>query len=139
MSLLQSIVGQLFGDQSTDQQQHSLLDCVAGLINHPQVGGLSGLSQLFHDQGLGHIVDGWIGNGPNPPITADQIRQVLGSPRIAEMAAKLGIDPNQAATQLAAILPHAVDQLTPNGTVPAQGTLNAQAILCELKTKFLGA
>lgn len=137
MSFFQNLAGQLFGGQSRDQAQ-SLLESVTGLLNHPQVGGISGLAQLFQKQGLGQIVAGWISTGPNPPVSATQLQQVLGSQRIAEIAQKLGIDTNQAAARLAETLPAAVDQLTPNGTVPAEGSMNAQAMLGSLVKKFLG-
>jgi uncharacterized protein YidB (DUF937 family) len=136
MGLIQDLAAQLLSGQSTTQQ-HSLLASVASLINSPQVGGIAGLAKLFESQGLGQIVAGWISNGPNPPITAQQLQQVLGSQRIGEIAQKLGVDPNQAAAQLAAFLPHAVDHLTPNGAIPAEGSLTTEAILGALKSKFL--
>lgn len=42
----------------------------------------------------------------------------MGITHVRDLAAKLGIDPNQAAAKLAAVLPHLVDQLTPNGQLP---------------------
>jgi uncharacterized protein YidB (DUF937 family) len=140
MSLLQSIVGKCIGGETDfkQQDQHSLIESVAGLLGHPEVGGVNGLARLFQSQGLGHLVSAWIGNGPNPSISGDQLRQVLRSQRIAEIARTLGIDPDQAATRLAAILPHAVDHLTPNGAVPADGTMSTQDMLGALKRKFLG-
>jgi uncharacterized protein YidB (DUF937 family) len=138
MSLLQSIAGQLLGSQSQDQQK-GLLESIGGLLNHPQIGGISGLSQLFNKQGLGHIVSGWISTGPNPPISAAQLQQVLGPQRVAEVAKKLGIDQSEASDKLAAALPLAVDQLTPNGTLPAEGSMNTQAIVSTLLSKFFGS
>jgi uncharacterized protein YidB (DUF937 family) len=139
MSLLQTIIGELAGGQTTDpqQHQHTLLESIVGLLNHPQIGGIGGLAKLFQNQDLGHIIAGWIGKGPNPPVTGGQLQQVLGSQHIAELAAKLGIDPHQAAAKLAAILPHAVDHLTPDGVPPADGSMNTQATLAALKSKFL--
>jgi uncharacterized protein YidB (DUF937 family) len=132
------LVGEMMSGQSPDQQQN-LLGSVAGLINHPQVGGISGLMRMFESRGLGHLMSAWIGNGPNPPVSAPQVQQVFGSQRIMEIAQKLGIDPNQAATQLAAILPHAVDHLTPNGAVPPAGTGSTQSMLASLMGRFMHA
>jgi uncharacterized protein YidB (DUF937 family) len=125
--------------QPSQVQQNNLLESVAGLLCHPQIGGIAGLAALFQNQGLGHIISGWIGNGPNPPVSPDQLQKVLGSERIGEIANKLGMDQNQAASRLAAVLPHAVDHLTPDGSLPPEGTQSCQSILTALKAKFLNA
>ncbi|MGA9039378.1 MAG: YidB family protein [Terriglobales bacterium] len=88
-----------------------------------QPGGLSGLVQSFHDKGLGGVAESWIGNGQNLPISADQIQHVLGSTQVQALAAKAGISPEVASSQLAQLLPTLVDKLTPNGQVPQQGNL----------------
>jgi uncharacterized protein YidB (DUF937 family) len=138
--MLQSLMGQFMGGGSmNDQQQHGLVQSVAGLLSDPSIGGVSGLAKMFESQGLGHIAQGWISNGPNPPVSAGQLQQVLGSQRISQIAGKLGLDPNQAASQLSAILPHAVDHLTPDGTAPTGQAMNAQGVLRSLESKFLGA
>jgi uncharacterized protein YidB (DUF937 family) len=83
-----------------------------------QPGGLQGMVQSFHDKGLGSLVSSWISNGPNPPITSDQVHQVLGSDQVKALAAKAGISPDAAGAAIAQILPGLVDKLTPNGAVP---------------------
>jgi len=88
--------------------------------NHP--GGISGLVQSFHQQGLGELVNSWISTGQNLPISADQLQQVLGSERVQQLASRVGISPDQAGSQLAQILPTIVDKLTPNGNIE-QGNL----------------
>jgi len=89
--------------------------------NHP--GGLSGLVQSFHDQGLGGLVSSWTGTGQNLPISADQIHQVLGSQTVQALAAKAGIPVDTAGSSLAQILPSLIDKLTPNGEVPQQSNV----------------
>jgi uncharacterized protein YidB (DUF937 family) len=88
-----------------------------------QPGGLSGLVQNFHNKGLGGLVTSWVGTGQNMPISADQIQHVLGNTQVQQMAAKVGISPEAASSQLAQLLPTIVDKLTPNGQVPAQSNL----------------
>src|SRR5580658_6383065 len=83
-----------------------------------QPGGLQGLVQSFHDKGMGGVVSSWVGSGPNSPITADQIHQVLGSDQVKALAAKAGISPDAAGSAIAQLLPGLVDRLTPNGAVP---------------------
>jgi uncharacterized protein YidB (DUF937 family) len=88
-----------------------------------QPGGLSGLVQNFHDKGLGSVVTSWVGTGQNLPISADQIQSVLGSAQVQQLAAKVGISPEAASSQLSQLLPTIVDKLTPNGQLPQQGNL----------------
>jgi uncharacterized protein YidB (DUF937 family) len=83
-----------------------------------QPGGLQGLVQTFHDKGMGGLVSSWVSSGPNPPISADQIHQVLGSDQVKALAAKAGINPDVASSAIAQLLPTLVDKLTPNGAVP---------------------
>ena len=89
--------------------------------NHP--GGVSGLVQSFHDNGLGGVVNSWIGTGPNQSISPDQIQKVMGSAPVQALAAKLGVSPEQASATLSQMLPTVMDRLTPNGSVPSESNL----------------
>jgi len=88
-----------------------------------QPGGLQGLVQSFHDKGLGGLVSAWVSTGPNPPATADQIQQVLGSDKVRQLAAAAGISPDLAGSSIAQLLPTIVDKLTPNGQVPEHSSV----------------
>ncbi len=102
-----------------------------------QPGGLQGLVQSFHDKGLGGLVSSWVSTGPNPPISADQVHQVLGSDQVKALAAKAGINPDIAGAAIAQILPGLVDKLTPNGSVPDHGNVleMATSMLKNFETK----
>ena len=89
--------------------------------NHP--GGLSGLLQTFHDQGLGAVASSWVGTGANQTISAEQIQSVLQNQHIQAFAAKAGVSPDQASSMIAQFLPMVIDKLTPNGQVPQQSNL----------------
>ena len=123
MSLFDDVLQQVTGGMSPEHAQ--LADGVVNLIKeHP--GGLSGLVQGFHDNGLGSVVSSWVTTGQNLPITADQIQAVLGNERVQQLAAKAGITPDVAKAKLAEILPTLVDKLTPDGKVPeSSGLLGA--------------
>ena len=106
---------------STNPLAHSAYEMIQ---NHP--GGLDGLVQSFQQKGLGETVSSWVSTGQNLPITADQISHVLGSDAVKNLAARAGISPDQASSQLAALLPGLIDKLTPNGhTGDAGGLLSA--------------
>ena len=129
MGLLDSIVGQVSGALENSvpggQVHPGLLDVVSSLMT--QGGGLQGLVGQFEQQGLGNVVQSWIGGGQNLAITPDQVQSVLGEPHIAAVAAKLGLSPADVTNQLAGLLPHAVDSVTPGGAVP-QGNLLDEAL-----------
>lgn len=123
MGLLDQIGGMLGGSQ----QQGGAGDILAAAQHLlEQNGGVQGLVQKFQQGGLGDAVASWVGTGQNLPVSADQIKQVLGNGQLNEIAGKLGLDPSQLSTQLAQHLPGLVDKLTPNGQVPQGGDLLAQ-------------
>src|SRR5271163_1711734 len=116
MGLLDNLGNQATGAPaggSTDSLAGSLLQMIQN-----QPGGLQGLVQTFHDKGMGGLVSSWVSSGPNPPISSDQVHQVLGSDQVKALAAKAGINPEIAGAAIAALLPTLVDKLTPNGAVP---------------------
>lgn len=125
MGLLDSVVGALAGGQSGSD--NPLLGIVMQLLNK-QPGGLGGLVQSFQQGGLGEIVNSWVSTGHNLPISAEQLQSVLGSGQLQQIAAQLGVSPEQASGSLADLLPRAVDQLTPNGQLPQGGDMLSQGL-----------
>jgi uncharacterized protein YidB (DUF937 family) len=79
------------------------------------------LVQSFQQGGLGDIVNSWVSTGQNLPVSAEQLQSVLGGGRLQDIAAQLGVSPEQAAGSLADLLPQVVDKLTPNGRIPEGG------------------
>jgi uncharacterized protein YidB (DUF937 family) len=120
MGLLDSMVGMLGGNSPDGPATGALVQQITQILAaNAQGGGLGGLVQSFERMGLGHIVNSWIGTGQNLPISPEQLQQVLGQGRIGQIAQSLGLQPDQVATQLSQLLPHVVDQVTPQGQVPA--------------------
>lgn len=83
------------------------------------VGGLPGLLERFQQAGLSDLVASWLGNGPNAALSGEQLGQVLGAGPLAQIAAQLGVGQSDASSQLSQLLPGLIDQLTPNGQLPA--------------------
>jgi uncharacterized protein YidB (DUF937 family) len=135
MGLLDNLENQALGNVlggSTNPLASGLLQMIQN-----QPGGLQGLVQTFHDKGMGGLVSAWVSTGPNPPITADQVHQVLGSDQVKALAAKAGISPDVAGNAIAQLLPGLVDKLTPNGSVPDHGNVleMASSMLKNFETK----
>jgi len=108
MGLLDSVLGGGNGD---------MLSTVINLIGG-QKGGLSGLVSQFASNGLGDLVESWIGTGENKAVSAEQLTSALGTEKISEIASQLGTDSDSVVSQLTDLLPKAVDKLTPEGAVP---------------------
>lgn len=122
MSLFDSVLGAVSGHV---QQQGGMASVLGGLLaDNGEMGGLGGLVEKFKQEGMADQVNSWIGNGQNLPISAAQISQILGSETVRNIARQLGIDPDQAAQQLSAMLPGLIDKLTPHGEAPAGGLGN---------------
>ena len=83
-----------------------------------QGGSLNTIVAKLEQAGLGDQVKSWIGTGQNLPITADQVRQVLGNETVKQLAAKYNIPVDQIAELLAHQLPLAVDHASPDGKLP---------------------
>jgi len=88
-------------------------------------GGLGGLIGAFERAGLGNMMSSWISTGPNPPIQPGQLASVLGNDTLNQFAQKAGIDPGQAGSVLASVLPELVNHLTPQGQVPQTNALES--------------
>jgi uncharacterized protein YidB (DUF937 family) len=122
MGLFDTLLG---GIEAKDSQHAALYAEVGQLVN--QAGGVGGIAQQFEQKGLGGVVSSWISNGANPPITGDQVVQVIGRDRVTAIAAKAGLTEDQVAAGISKVLPVVIDHLTPNGTVPphSPGEVNA--------------
>ena len=83
-------------------------------------GGVSGLVKTFEKQGLGPTIQSWIGSGQNYPISPAQIQRAFGFDTLREFAGKVGLSADDFAAKLAALLPKAVDLMTPGGATQAR-------------------
>lgn len=121
MSLL-DMAGKLMGGGQTGGNSALLSTVLAMINNHP--GGLNGVIQSFQQQGLGGVVNSWVGTGPNEPVSGQQVESALGSEQVEDVASKMGVSKQDASSTLAQLLPQLVDHLTPNGQIPQnQGSL----------------
>ena len=127
MGLLDTIVREAAGAMAGNSQgtQAGLMQFVDALIRGGggNPGGLDGLVGAFRQQGLGELVDSWVGTGRNLPISGDQLQAVLGSSQVQELARGLGLSSSQASGALAELLPQVIDKLTPHGQVPSHDTV----------------
>ena len=108
MGLMDGVLGGLVG-----------AGVAAAIQNYIQKqGGLPALVQQFETNGLGGLVQSWIGKGHNQPISPAQLQQVVGSDLLQQLSAKTGITVPDLLQKLAQVLPETVDKMTPDGVIP---------------------
>ncbi len=148
MGLLEGILGAVSAMQGGQQQQaasNPMLNVVLGMLANSSgggantaaqsgnsggmgamgalgaMGGLGALVSAFQGAGMGKVIESWIGTGQNMPINGDQLQQVLGQGKIADIAQQLGMSNQDTAGQLSQALPQIIDMLTPQGQAPQGG------------------
>lgn len=117
MGLFDSILGSVLGSNNPNQ---GALGSILRSVLASQ-GGVGGLVQKMNQAGLGNVVSSWVGNGSNQSIDPGQLGQILGHDQINQWSQQSGMPHDQILSELSKLLPHAVDQMTPGGQVPADG------------------
>ena len=78
---------------------------------------LSNIISEMNDKGLGSIVGSWLGDGSNSSISTNQVRDLLGSDKIAQVASQLNSDEGSVLESLSAALPQLIDQSSSGGSL----------------------
>jgi uncharacterized protein YidB (DUF937 family) len=100
----------------------ALLPVVASMLAN---GGLKKLLAGLQAKGLGAEADSWVSPGANKQVGGAEVRDVLGDDEITRISDKLGIPEDEAAEAVATVLPDVVDQVTPEGKLPADDELDS--------------
>jgi uncharacterized protein YidB (DUF937 family) len=117
MGLLDTVMGAIDKHPEVNQEQHvNLVQTAMQMFGNHQA--ISGMVNNAQSQGLGHIVQSWISNGPNQSVGPQQVQSIVGQDRINEIASRVGLPPAIASAALSRILPAIVDKLTPEGHLP---------------------
>jgi uncharacterized protein YidB (DUF937 family) len=119
MGLFDQIVsGALRGAMGGGQGEGSLMPGLLGqLLGQTNLGSIGGLLSQLQQGGLGDQVATWLGSGANHAISADQLRNALGSEQVQQMARSAGLPVDQLLAMLAQHLPGTIDKMSPNGAL----------------------
>jgi uncharacterized protein YidB (DUF937 family) len=91
-----------------------ILGHVMDLVSNPETGGVQGLMAKFQSNGLGDLMNSWMGSGGSGrSITSDEIARVIGSDKLGAIANKLGIEPEEVSNLVAQHLPDVLSKLSP--------------------------
>lgn len=88
---------------------------ISALLAKTKFGDLNGLVTALQQGGLGEQVQSWLGSGSNMPVTADQLKAVLGNSQVQEFARHLGLPVDAALNMLSEHLPDVVDKASKSG------------------------
>ena len=78
---------------------------------------LGGIIGAMQGKGLGSVAESWLGDGKNEDISADQVRDVVGSDKVAAMATELDTDENSLLDSLKEMLPQMIDKSSSGGSL----------------------
>ena len=81
-------------------------------------GGLGDLIEHFRNSGLGKQAESWVSTGQNEPVDESQMGQALGPDLLDTLAKQTGLSRDELLKRLSAVLPQAVDHMTPGGNLP---------------------
>lgn len=98
-------------------------------------GGLQKLLGGLQAKGLTSQVDSWTSQGSNEPVSAADIKDVMGDDELAKVADEAHVSKDQAADAISQLLPSLVDKASPQGQLPDQDGLSG---LLGSLTKQLG-
>ncbi len=111
---------QLLGDKLGDNAG-GMMDALSGLTSGEGL-DLGGIMEKLQAGGMGDQVQSWLGDGENQGISADQIKNAFGEQGVADVANKLGVDTESAASQLSELLPGLLDKASSGGDLLSQFT-----------------
>jgi uncharacterized protein YidB (DUF937 family) len=117
---------------------NSIASTLSGLLSGGEggAGGLGGIISAMQEKGLGSIVESWLGDGDNAEISPDQVREVVGSDKIAQMAAQIGSDEDSLLDGLKDALPQIVDKSSSGGSL--LDNIGGLGGALDMAKKFLG-
>lgn len=81
-------------------------------------GGFGDLLDQFARAGHGDVARSWVSPGENRALAPRQLEDVLGGANVDAIARRTGMGRDDLLAQLSALLPQAVDRLTPQGRMP---------------------
>ncbi len=115
-SLLNAAMSAIGNHNGEGGRQNAALGMLMELVQ--QSGGVGNLMAKLQQGGLGDALNSWISTqSSNQSVSGSDLQQALGGNAIEQVAAKFGLNGQQAGDLLAQYLPNLVDSATPEGKV----------------------
>ena len=118
MDIIQMGAEQLSKQLGLNVDTNTIMSALSGLLGDGAGNlDLAGLAGKMASSGeLGSLVNSWLGDGANSPISAESILGLLGESKVADFASQVGTDTGSAANGLADVLPQIMDQASSGGS-----------------------
>ncbi|RUM93586.1 MAG: hypothetical protein DSZ28_07690 [Thiothrix sp.] len=123
------------GDGASSDSISSMLGNLLGGDDNDG-GGMGNILSSMKEKGLGSIADSWLGDGDNEEISTDQLRAVMGSDKVTEMASELNTDEGSLLSGLKDALPQMIDKSSSGGSL--LDNLGGLSGALGMAKKFLG-
>lgn len=118
MGLLDSLgLGDMLKSLLGQAESGALPALINAVLAKTEYRDLNGLVAALQKGGLDEQVKSWLGPGANLPVTAEQLRAVLGNAQVQDFARQVGLPVDQALKTMAQHLPEIVDKASPNGVL----------------------
>jgi len=109
---------QLLGDKLGDNAG-GMMEALSGLTSGEGL-DIGGIMEKVKANGMGEQLESWLGDGENQPVSAEQVKGLIGEDGINQAAEKLGVDADTAASQLSDVLPNLLDKASAGGNLMEQ-------------------
>lgn len=106
---------QLLGDKLGDNAG-GMMEALTGLTGGEGL-DLGGITEKMKAGGMGDQLQSYLGDGENQEMTEEQVKTAFGEEGIANVANKLGVDSDTAASQLKDVLPSLLDKASSGGNL----------------------
>ena len=101
------------GQQNTD----IISGVLQKLIGNGDQLDLAGLVSSLQSGDLASLATSWLGDGANEAVSESQVRDVIGSSKVADAASALGTDESRLLAGLTQVLPQMVDKSSSGGSL----------------------
>ena len=106
---------QLLGDKLGDNAG-GMMEALSGLTSGEGL-DLGGIMEKMKAGGLGDQLESFLGDGENAEMSEDQVKSAFGEEGLSNVANKLGVDSDTAASQVKDILPGLLDKASSGGNL----------------------
>ena len=104
----------------------ALVSAILALMTDSANGGFAGFINRFRAAGLGDLAESWISSGANTSVSYEQLESALGEETLRGISEKVGTDYKTTVNASEYVIPHLVNDLTPNGEIPHENDLLSQ-------------
>ena len=119
-------VRQMSQQQQAGQVQNMAAARQAGQQPQAPADGGTGVPGLYaptlKQAGHGEAADSWVGTGPNKPIAPEHVEKAISPEVLDQLAQQTGMSRDEILQRLSKDIPDAVDEMTPQGTLPPEPT-----------------